>query len=152
MIPASIPFPLFLASLALMTTFCVVCQTRTLRRCRRFLQETRAEAKSGLRQLEQRLEECEQRADAAIARMQAEIDAYGVWSDANDRFFHHGLVAVSHLLGARAMPARRACASERRVTQERRVTETAWRPKATPAEHSTADRSAAMQVRRRTCP
>lgn len=146
LLAAGIPKPLFVAWSAIMLCFCVVSHLRLMLRYRRLAVETEAK----MQRLEQRMDEFERKTDAEIARMQADLNAYGTWSEANDRFFHHGLVAVSHLIGARAMPARRACASERQRTRERRSTETAWRPVAPRAPNSAAPAPPAMRAPRRT--
>lgn len=132
LLAAGIPRPLFVAWSAIVLSCCVVSHLRLMQRYRRLAVETEAK----MQRLEQRMDEFERKTDAEIARMQADLNAYGTWSEANDRFFHHGLVAVSHLIGARAMPARRACASERQRTHERRSTETVWRPVAPRAPNS----------------
>ena len=147
LLAASIPKPMFIASAVVVLLIATANQAFLLRRCRRFVREAEAE----LRRLEQRADEYEERVDAELVQLRAELEAYGVWSDANDRFFHHGLVAVSHLLGARALPARRACASERRSTQVRRATETAWRPVPIRNGNPTPSMHPAMRVLRRTC-
>lgn len=147
LLAAGIPRPLFYVWSAIILAICCVGHVRIHRRYRRFVFETEAR----LRHLEERADEYEARVDAEVARMRADVDAYGTWSDANDRFFHHGLVAVSHMIGARALPARRACATERQSTQQRRMCETAWRPKPTrPASRATSVRRA-IHVQRRTC-
>ena len=145
LLAAGIPKPLFVAWSAIMLCFCVVSHLRLILRYRRLAVETEAK----MQRLEQRMDEFERKTDAEIARMQAALNAYGTWSEANDRFFHHGLVAVSHLIGARAMPARRACASERQRTRERRSTETAWRPVAPRAPNAAAPTPPAMRAPRR---
>ena len=147
LLAATISLPLFAAWAAMVLAIAVGSQLSLLRRYRRFA--TRADAE--LRHLERRLDDYQQRVDAEVEQMRAELDAYGVWSDANDRFFHHGLVAVSHMLGARAMPARRACATERRSTQERRATETGWRPVPARNAKPTSSMGPVMRVQRRTC-
>jgi len=147
LLAAGIPRPLFYAWSAIVLVICFVGHIRIQRRYRRFVTETEAR----LRHLEQRTGEYEARIDADLARMNAELDAYGAWSDANDRFFHHGLVAVSHLIGARALPARRACIGERRSAHERRATATAWWPKPTRAASPASSTASAMRVQRRTC-
>ena len=151
LLAAGIPKPLFSAWSAIILAICFVGHVRIRQRYRRFVRETEAR----LRHLERRADEYEARVDAEVARMRAEVDAYGTWSDANDRFFHHGLVAVSHLLGARALPARRACISERRSTHERRATPTAWRPTPTraanPVSSVASSTGSAMGIQRRTC-
>lgn len=146
LLAAGIPKPLFVAWSAIVLSFCVASHLRLMQRYRRLASETEAK----FQQLEQRMDEYERKTDAEIARMQADLDAYGTWSEANDRFFHHGLVAVSHLIGARAMPARRACVSERQRTRERRSTETAWLPLAPRAPNSAAPAPPAMRAPRRT--
>jgi len=140
LLAAGIPRPLFYAWSAIALAICFVGHFRLQRRYRRFVRE-----------IERRADEYEARVDAELARMRAELDAYGAWSDANDRFFHHGLVAVSHLLGARALPTRRACISERRTTHEHRAAAPAWRPKPTRAVNSAAGIDRALRVQRRTC-
>ncbi|MDE0136062.1 MAG: hypothetical protein OXM54_14600 [Acidimicrobiaceae bacterium] len=151
LLAAGIPRPLFYAWSAVVMAICMAGHLRILRRYRRFVRETETK----LRLLEQRSDEHEARIDAEVARMRAELDAYGAWSEANDRFFHHGLVAVSHLLGARALPARRACISERRSTHERRATPTTWRPTpsraANPVSSIASSTDSAMGIQRRTC-
>ena len=132
----------------LITMLSIGIQIGVLRRYRRFVRKTEAE----LRRLEQKMGDYEQKVDAELVQMRAELDAYGAWSDANDRFFHHGLMAVSHILGARAMPARRACAIERRSTQGRRAMETAWRPVPIRSANSMASTRPPLRSRRRTCP
>lgn len=124
LLAAGIPKPIFYASSAFFLIVYTLCHVRNVRRLRRLARETEAK----LQRLEQRMDDYERRVDAEMAQMRAELDAYGAWSDANDRFFHHGLVAVSHLIGARALPARRACATVRAATHERRVTKATWRP------------------------
>ena len=146
LLAAGIPRPLFVAWSAIVLSCCVASHLRLMQRYRRLASETEAK----FQQLEQRMDEYERKTDAEIARMQADLDAYGTWSEANDRFFHHGLVAVSHLIGARAMPARRACVSERQRTRERRSTETTWRPLAPRAPNSAAPAPPAMRAPRRT--
>lgn len=150
LLAAGSPRPLFYVWSAIVLAICLVGHLRIQRRYRQFVRETEAK----LRRLEQRASEYEKRIDeqqetidAAVARMQAELDAYGAWSDANDRFFHHGLVAVSHLIGARALPARRACATMREATQERRLAKTTWHPIANPA----ARHPQVAPLQRRTC-
>ncbi len=125
LLTASIPTPLVVAWSVLLLLHGTMSHRRLLRRCRRLASEARADTES----LRQEFNDYKREIDAQVARMRAELDAYGAWSEANDRFFHHGLVAVSHLLGARALPARRACFSERRSAHKRRATATAWRPK-----------------------
>lgn len=148
LLAADIPRPLFYVWSATILAICCVGHVTIHRRYRRFVSETEAR----LRHLEERADEYEARVDAEVARMRADVDAYGTWSDANDRFFHHGLVAVSHMIGARALPTRRACATERRSTQERRTHETAWRPKPTRAANRATSVRPAIHVQRRTCP
>ena len=147
LLAASIPMPIYIATAVVVLLITSANQAFLLRRCRRIVREADAE----LRRLEQRADEYEERIEAELVQLRAELDAYGAWSDANDRFFHHGLVAVSHLLGARALPARRACASERRSTQARRATETAWRPVPIRTGNSARSMPPAMRVQRRTC-
>ena len=147
LLAADIPRPLFYAWSAIVLGICFVGHLRIQQRYRRFVKETKAR----LRHLERRTDEYEARIDAEVARMRAELDAYGAWSDANDRFFHHGLVAVSHLIGARALPARRACATVRAATHERRRTVPAWRPRPEHAASSAAGTSAAMRLQSRAC-
>ena len=147
LLAAGIPRPLFYAWSATVLVICFAGHIRMQRRYRRFVSETEAR----LQRLEQRSDECEARLEAEVARMHAELDAYGAWSDANDRFFHHGLVAVSHLIGARALPARRACATVRDVTRERRGTAPAWRPKPTRTASPASSPGIAMRIQRRTC-
>lgn len=147
LLAASIPMPMYIATAVVVLLITAGNQAFLLRRCRRFVRESEAK----LRRLEQRADEYEERIEAELVQLRAELDAYGAWSDANDRFFHHGLVAVSHLLGARALPARRACASERRSTQVRRATETAWRPVPIRTANSMSSTRPPLQVRRRTC-
>ena len=147
LLAAGIPRPLFYAWSVLVMAVCVVGHLWIQRRYRRFVRETEAE----LRHLEQRADEYEERIDAEVAQMRAELDAYGAWSEANDRFFHHGLVAVSHLLGARALPARRACIGERRSTHGRRATATAWRPKPSRVANPASCTGSAIGVHRRSC-
>ena len=146
LLAASIPRPLLVVWLAILVCFCVVSHARLVLRYRQLASGTEAK----FQQLEQRMDEYERKTDARLAQMQADLDAYGTWSEANDRFFHHGLVAVSHLIGARAMPARRACASERQRTRERRSTETVWRPVAPRAPNAAAPTPPAMRAPRRT--
>ena len=143
LLAAGIPRPLFYVWSAIVLAICFVGHIRIQRRYRRFVSETEAK----LRRLEQRADEYEANVDAELARMRAELDAYGAWSDANDRFFHHGLVAVSHIIGARALPARRACATIRTATQERRRARTTWQPVANPA----ARHPQVPPLHRRTC-
>ena len=145
LLAAGIPKPLFVAWSAILVCFCVVSHLRLVLRYRQLAVATEAK----MDQFEQRMDEYERKTDAKLAQMQADLDAYGTWSDANDRFFHHGLVAVSHLIGARAMPARRACASERQRTRERRSTQTAWRPVAPRAPNATTPTPPAMRAPRR---
>ncbi len=147
LLAAGVPKPIFFAWSAIFLALSILCNVRNVRRLRRLATDTQAK----LQRLEQRMDDYERRVNAEMAHMRSELDAYGVWSDANDRFFHHGLVAVSHLIGARAMPARRACASVRATTQERRATETAWRPGSSRAAKSVSALSAAMRMQRRTC-
>lgn len=147
LLAAGIPKPIFYASSAFFLIVHTLCHVRNVRRLRRLARETEAK----LRRLEQRMDDYERRVNAEMAQMRADLDAYGVWSDANDRFFHHGLVAVSHLIGARAMPARRACATVRAATRERRAAETAWRPKPVRAASSASAVRIAMWAQRRTC-
>ena len=139
--------PLFVAWSAIVLTCCVSGHVRLMRRYRRLAVETEAK----MQHFEQRMDEYERKADAEMARMQADLEAYGAWSDANDRFFHHGLVAVSHLIGARAMPARRACASERQRTHELRTARTAWRPVPARAPNDAAPAPPTLRAPRRTC-
>ena len=146
LLAAGIPTPIFVAWSAFFLIVHMLCQLRNVRRLRRLARETEAK----LQRLEQRMDAYERKVNAEMAQMRAELDAYGVWSDANDRFFHHGLVAVSHMIGARALPARRACASERHRTHDRRATQTAWRPKPPRTANSLATLPSAMRVRRRT--
>ncbi|WP_419946056.1 hypothetical protein [Candidatus Poriferisodalis sp.] len=145
LLAAGIPRPLFYAWSALAIAISVVGHLRIQRRYRRFVRKTKAE----LRRLEQRADEYEKRVEAEVAQMRAELDAYGVWSEANDRFFHHGLVAVSHLLGARALPARRACIGERRSTHGRRAAPRAWRPKPTRPANPASSTGSAVRIHRR---
>ncbi len=150
LIAAAIPRPVVYGWAAVVLAFCVVHEIRTRRRFRRFVAQTEAK----LRDLERRTDESEARVEAEIARMRAEVDAYGAWSDANDRFFHHGLVAVSHLLGARALPERRACATVRSATKQRRSSEApTWRPVAGHEEGSSppSGSSPPPWPRRRSC-
>ena len=147
LLSGSVPIPMFIAAAVVVLLMTAAHQVFLIRHCSRLVREAEAE----LRRLEQRADEYEARIDAELVELRAEVDAYGAWSDANDRFFHHGLVAVSHLLGARALPARRACASERRSTQVRRATETAWRPVPIRTGNSTPSIHPAMRVLRRTC-
>lgn len=147
LLAVGIPRLLFYACSAIVLAICFVGHCRTERRYRRFVSETEAR----LRRLEQRADEYEQQLDAEVARMRAELDAHGAWSEANDRFFHHGLVAVSHLLGAKALPTRRACATERRGAHEQRAAATAWRPKPTRTANRPSNVDQAMRVQRRTC-
>lgn len=144
LLAAGIPKPIFMAWSAILLAICVVSHFRNVQQLHRLSRETEAK----LQRLEQCMDDYEQRIDAEMAQMRAELDAYGVWSDANDRFFHHGLVAVSHLLGAKAMPERRACASERQRTRDRRATQTVWRPKPACAANSPTILPSAMRVRR----
>ncbi len=148
LLAAGIPKPIFIAWSVAVLLIAAANQVLLLRRHRRFVRKTEAK----LRRLEQRAEEYEESVAAEVAQMRAELDAYGAWSEANDRFFHHGLVAVSHMLGARALPARRACATERRRTSERRATETAWRPIPIRVTNSMPSTRRAVRVLRRTCP
>ena len=145
LLAAGIPKPLFVAWSALVLSFCVVSHVRLMLRCRRLASATEAK----FQQLEQRMDEYERKTDARLAQMQADLDAYGTWSDANDRFFHHGLVAVSHMIGARAVPARRACASERQRTHERRPAQTAWRPVPARAPNGAAPKPPTLRAPRR---
>ncbi len=147
LLAAGVPKPIFYAWTAIFLALYIVCHMRNVRRLRRLARDTEAK----LQRLEQRMDDYERRVDAEMAQMRAELDAYGVWSDANDRFFHHGLVAVSHMIGARAMPARRACASERQRSREGRSTQTAWRPKPARAAHSVSVRPTAPRAQRRSC-
>ncbi len=147
LLAAGVPKPIFYAWTAIFLALYTVCHVRNVRRLRRLALDTEAK----LQRLEQRMDDYERRVNAEIAQMRAELDAYGVWSDANDRFFHHGLVAVSHMIGARAMPARRTCASVRATTQEQRPTETVWRPKPTRTAESASAMPPSMRVQRRTC-
>ena len=147
LLAAGIPTSLLSAWLAILLCFCVVSHLRLHLRCRRLDADTEAK----FQRLEQRMDEFERKTEAEIARMQADLDAYGTWSDANDRFFHHGLVAVSHMIGARAMPARRACASERQRTHERRPAQTAWRPVPARAPNDAAPAPPTVRAPRRTC-
>ncbi len=147
LLAAGVPKTIFVAWSAGFLVLHVLCQLRNVKRLRRLGSETEAK----LRRLEQRMDDYERNVDAEMAHMRSELDAYGAWSDANDRFFHHGLVAVSHMIGARAMPARRACASVRAATHERRTTETAWRPKPVRAAHPASALPTAMRVKRRSC-
>lgn len=146
LLAAGIPTPIFIAWSAVFLALYVLCRLRNVQRLRRLATGTEAK----LQRLEQRMDDYERRVNAEMAQMRAELDAYGVWSDANDRFFHHGLVAVSHMIGARALPARRACASERQRTHDRRATQTVWHPKPARAANSPATLPSAMRVRRRT--
>ncbi len=147
LLAAGIPTPIFVAWSAIFVTLSALCHLRNVRRLRRLDRDTETK----LQRLEQRMDDYERRVNAEMAQMRAELDAYGVWSDANDRFFHHGLVAVSHLIGAKAAPARRACASVRATTQDRRATETVWRPKPVRAANSAIARPTAMRAQPRTC-
>ena len=147
LLAAGVPMPIFLALATAFVAVCVACHLRMLLRLRRLASDTEAK----LQQLERRMADYEQKVDAEMAQMRSELDAYGAWSDANDRFFHHGLVAVSHMIGARAMSARRACASERKRTHDRRATQCAWRPKPVRATGTAAATPIAMRVQRRTC-
>lgn len=139
LLAAGIPTPNFVAWSAMFVTLSALCHFRNVQRLRRLATDTEAK----LQRLEQRMDDYERRVNAEMAQMRAELDAYGAWSDANDRFFHHGLVAVSHLIGARALPARRACATVRAATHERRVTKATWRP--------LARDPSMMWAQRRTC-
>ncbi len=147
LLAAGIPKPWFYAGLAIVMAICAIGHLRVLRRYRRFVRDTEAK----LQRLEQRMDDYERKVDAEMAQMRAELDAYGVWSDANDRFFHHGLVAISHMIGARAMPARRACASERQRTHDRRATQTVRRPTPGRAASSASAMPTAIRAQRRTC-
>ncbi len=147
LLAAGIPKPMFIAWSFIVLLIAAGNQVFLLRRHRRFVRKTEAE----LRRLDQKMDAYEQKVDAELAQMRAELDAYGAWSDANDRFFHHGLVAVSHILGARAMLTRRACAAERRSTQDRRAMETAWRPVPVRIANSAPSTRPAMRIQRRTC-
>ena len=147
LLAAGIPKPIFYAWSAFFLIVHMLCHLRNVRRLRRLARETEAK----LQRLEQRMDDYERRVNAEMAQMRAELDAYGAWSDANDRFFHHGLVAVSHLLGAKAIPERRACASERQRTHDRRATQTVWRPKPARAANSASAPPTALRVQRRTC-
>ena len=146
LLAAGIPRPLFVAWSAIVLSCCVASHLRLMQRYRRLASGTEAK----FQQLEQRMDEYERKTDVRLAQMQADLDAYGTWSEANDRFFHHGLVAVSHMIGARAMPARRACASERQRTHERRSAQTAWRPVAPRAPNGAAPAPPALRAPRRT--
>ncbi|WP_419864883.1 hypothetical protein [Candidatus Poriferisodalis sp.] len=150
LLAAGVPRPLFYAWSVLVMAICVVGHLRIQRRYRRLVRKTEAD----LRRLGQRIDEYAKKIDeydADIMQIRAELDAYGAWSEANDRFFHHGLVAVSHLLGARALPARRACIGERRSTIVQQATATAWRPKPIRAANPASGPASTMQVQRRTC-
>ncbi|WP_419838914.1 hypothetical protein [Candidatus Poriferisodalis sp.] len=147
LLATGVPVPVFVAWTAAVLLVAVGKQLLLLRSYRRFVRETEAK----IRRLEQRSDEYEERVDAELAQLRAELDAYGAWSDANDRFFHHGLVAVSHMLGAKALPARRACATERLRTSERRATETAWRPVPIRTGSSPPTKRPTVRVQRRTC-
>ncbi|WP_419932065.1 hypothetical protein [Candidatus Poriferisodalis sp.] len=147
LLTASIPTPLVVAWSVLLLLHCTMSHRRLLRRCRRLASEARADAES----LRQEFNDYKREIDAEVARMRAELDAYGAWSEANDRFFHHGLVAVSHLLGARALPARRACATVRAATRERRDAAPAWRPRPSRSAGSAATSPPMMRIPRRTC-
>ncbi len=147
LLAAGIPKPIFVAWSAIFLVLLFVCQLRSVQRLRRLAGDTEAK----LQRLEQRMDDYERRVDAEMAQMRAELDAYGVWSDANDRFFHHGLVAISHMIGARAMPARRACASERQRTHDRRATQTVRRPTPGRAANSASAMPTAIRAQRRTC-
>ena len=147
LLAAGIPKPMFYAWSALVIAVSVVGHLRLVRRCRRFVRETGAR----LQQLKRRSDEYEAKVEAELARMRAELDAYGAWSDANDRFFHHGLVAVSHLLGARALPERRTCMGERRSTPSRRASATVWRPKPRRVANPASSSGTVIRVQRRTC-
>ncbi|WP_419853640.1 hypothetical protein [Candidatus Poriferisodalis sp.] len=145
LLAAGIPKPIFYAWSAILLAICVVSHFRNVQQLHQLSRETEAK----LQRLEQRMDDYERRVNAEMAQIRAELDAYGVWSDANDRFFHHGLVAVSHMIGARAVPERRACAAVRAATQERRATETVWRPKPARTANSPATLPSAMRARRR---
>ena len=144
LLAAGIPTPIFVAWSTIFVTLSALCHLRNVQRLRRLATDTEAK----LQRLEQRMDDYERKVNAEMAQMRAELDAYGVWSDANDRFFHHGLVAVSHMIGARALPARRACASERQRTHDRRATQTVWRPKPARTASSPATLPSAMRARR----
>ena len=147
LLAAGIPRLFLVGWLAILVCFCVVSHLRLVLRYRRLAVETEAK----MQRFEERMDEFERKTNAEIARMQADLHAYGTWSEANDRFFHHGLVAVSHLIGARAMPARRACASERQRTHDRRPAQTAWRPLPASAPNDAAPAPSALRASRRTC-
>ncbi len=147
LLAAGIPKPIFFGWSAIFLALYILCHVRNVRRLRRLARETAAK----LQRLEQRMDDYERRVNAEMAQMRSELDAYGVWSDANDRFFHHGLVAVSHMIGARALPARRACAAVRAATQDRRGTGAAWHPKPVRAASSASAVPIAIWAQRRTC-
>lgn len=154
LLAAGIPKPIFYAWSAIIMTIYVVSHLRVQRRYRRFVGETEVKLQRlehEASEYERRIDEHQATVDAELARMRAELDAYGVWSDANDRFFHHGLVAVSHLIGSRELHTRRVCATERRRTHERRATAAAWRPKPTRAAITASSVDPAMRGHRRTC-
>ena len=147
LLAAGIPKPIILAWSAIILVLYILCRLRNVQRLRRLASDTEAK----LQRLERRMDDYERKIDADVAQMRAELDAYGVWSDANDRFFHHGLVAVSHMIGAKAMPVRRACASERKRTHDRRATQTEWRPKPVRCATSAVTMSTTLRAKRRTC-
>jgi hypothetical protein len=146
LLAAGIPKSILIGWSTMFLVLHIVCQCRSMQRLRRLRIDTEAK----LKRLEQRMDDYERRVVAEMAQMRAELDAYGAWNDANDRFFHHGLVAVSHIIGARAMPARRACSSERQRTSGLRGSGAVWRPIPAAADPA-AISPPAMRVQRRTC-
>ncbi|WP_420626693.1 hypothetical protein [Candidatus Poriferisodalis sp.] len=108
----------------LVTMLSIGIQLELLRRYRRHVTHSKAE----LQALRQRLADFKREVDADLARMQAEVDAHVVWSEASSRFLHHGLVAISQRSSSSGSTAHRACVTEHRGTHGRRAASSTWRP------------------------
>ncbi|WP_420443551.1 hypothetical protein [Candidatus Poriferisodalis sp.] len=108
----------------LITMVSIGSQIEVLRRYRRHV----LRAKTELASLRQLLKEFKREVYADLARMQAEVDAHSVWSEASNRFLHHGLAAISQRNSSRGSTAQRACVAEHRDTHGRRTAAPTWRP------------------------
>ncbi|WP_423922838.1 hypothetical protein [Candidatus Poriferisodalis sp.] len=108
----------------LITMLSIGIQLELLRRYRLHVTHSKAELQS----LREHLDDFKREVDADLARMQAEVDAHVVWSEAGSRFLHHGLVAISQRNSSNGSTAHRTCVAEHRDTHGRRTAALTWRP------------------------